>query len=225
MAGTVMHLVIADRLLDRLTIANPSLFYNGNLAPDAIMNRKDYTRQMKTHTHFKDGLKPYEFRIKSNQEIYNERLMQFIRQLPDKSDPMYELYLGYVVHIFTDELYLLEYYEKFFRELERQNIPLGDKQFEAKFNADVDRVDWELVRNYRFHYPMPQILLQTERYSIPGWVGEQEIIDSRAFIIKKNFETRHDSEALNVTTFEMNYEFIDLCVERIPDMLELRLQY
>ncbi len=36
MAGTITHLVIADRLLEPLQIRRPALFYCGNLAPDAI---------------------------------------------------------------------------------------------------------------------------------------------------------------------------------------------
>ena len=56
MAGTVTHLVIADQLLEPLGINNPALFYCGSLAPDAIMAREGYQREMKRHTHFKDGI-------------------------------------------------------------------------------------------------------------------------------------------------------------------------
>lgn len=60
MAGTITHLVIADMLLKTMPedilscIHNRALFYCGNLAPDAIMAREGYVREMKKHTHFKD---------------------------------------------------------------------------------------------------------------------------------------------------------------------------
>ena len=222
MAGTIMHLVIADRLLDRLNIENPALFYCGNLAPDAIMARENYVRDMKTHTHFKDGLKNYEFRIKSNQEAYRKKLLDFAKFFLKRDDPHYELYLGYIVHILVDELYLLEYYEEFLVELEKKNIPPTDETFGRAFVADVDRVDWELVRSYQFRYPMPEILLSISGYEIPGWITASEIEESKNFIINKNFICTHEKEALEVTTYEKNKEFMDICVSRIPEMLAFK---
>jgi len=219
MAGTVMHLVIADRLLDRLHIVNPAMFYCGNLAPDAIMGRENYEREMKNHTHFKDGLKSYEFRIKTNQEAYLKRFMAFAEEFLDRNNPNYELYLGYVVHMLVDELYLLDYYEDFLIDLESKGISPEDEEFCKGFTGDVDRVDWELVRNYRFRYPMPETLLNFSGYDIPGWINEWEIEGSKRFIIYKNFECKHESEPLVVMSLKRNYEYIDLCVEKIPQML------
>jgi len=219
-----MHLVIADRLLNKLDIKNPALFYCGNLAPDAIMGRENYIREMKNHTHFKDGLKPYEFRIKSNQPPYRERLLNFAKEFLNEEAPDYELYLGYIVHIFVDELYLLEYYEDFLIDLEKKNILPTDEAFCRSFTGDVDRVDWELVRNYKFKYPMPEILLQESGYEIPGWIYEGELEGSKRYIIYKNFECVHEKQPLEVTTFEKNEAYMDLCVERIPLMLQKLLE-
>lgn len=222
MAGTVMHLVIADRLLDELNIKNPPLFYCGNLAPDAIMARENYVREMKNHTHFKDGLKPYEFHIESNQVAYRERLLNFAKTFLRKEDPNYELYLGYIVHMLVDELYLTEYYSDFLIELERKHMSPADEVFCKQFTADVDRVDWELVRTYKFKYPMPETLLIERNYEIPGWITNFEIEDSKEFIINKNFITQHEKEPLEVATFEKNYDYIELCVNRVPIMLRER---
>lgn len=224
MAGTVMHLVIADKLLERLAIKNPALFYCGNLAPDAIMSRRDYIREMKNHTHFKDGQKSYTFRIKENRDIYYERLDAFAKRFLDKSDPYYELYLGYIVHILTDELYLLEYYEDFIFELESAGMSPADEIFSRKFVSDVYRVDRELVSTYGFTYPMPDILLTQSGYDIPGWIDKEEIEISKRYIIDRNFRQPYEKEELEVTTYEKNYRFIELCVEKIPEMLEERFR-
>lgn len=224
MAGTVMHLVIADRLLDELQIKNPSLFYCGNLAPDAIMARKNYVRDMKTHTHFKDGVKPYEFRIKRNRDEYLVRFMSFFDNYfpKDKSNPNYELYLGYIVHILADELYLMTYYESKLAELENAGIPFEDERRGNEFIEDVDTVDFELVRNYKFRYPMPDCLLAESDYEISGWITNEELISSKNYIIRKNFIDKHDIRPLNNATFEQNYDFIDYAVNKIPALLKDR---
>lgn len=219
MAGTVVHLVVADRLLEKLNIHNPALFFCGNLAPDAIMGRLNYEREMKNHTHFKDGQKPYDFRVKSNQEAYMVRLMDFAKDFLNRDDSNYELYLGYIVHILVDELYLLDYYEEFLLMLEQKGISFADEAFARSFVHDVDHVDWELVRNYRFKYPMPDILLSENGYDIPGWIEAKELEGSKRFIIDKNFLTPHEKEPLQVASFERNYSFIDLCVDSIPKIL------
>lgn len=223
MAGTVEHLVIADSLLDKLNIRNPSLFYCGNLAPDAIMSRPDYVRYMKTHTHFKDGQKPWEFRIPANQETYFKKLEAFVDCFfTEKYAQERELYLGYVVHILADEIYLLDYYEEFVADLYVEGSSPADEDFSRDFVHDVDQVDWELARTYAFRYPMPGVLLQEDGYEIPGWITAEEIRTSKEFIINKNFLTGHDREPLRVTTMEKNYRFMDLCADKIPQMLKER---
>lgn len=217
-----MHLVIADRLLDKLKIKNPALFYCGNLAPDAIMARENYVRAMKNHTHFKDGLKPHEFRIKSNQEAYAERLNDFAKCFLQENDPNYELYLGYIVHILVDEIYLLDYYEEFLVKLEKEGISPLDEAFCRSFTGDVDRVDWELVRNYKFRHPMPEILQSLNNYEIPGWITNAEIEDSKSFIIDKNFIKKHEKAPLEVADYERNWQYMEKCIEAIPGLLKER---
>lgn len=222
MAGTVVHLVVADRLLEQLEIKNPSLFYCGNLAPDAIMGRENYTREMKNHTHFKEGQKPYTFRIKENQESYLKRLLDFAGKYLKPGSPEFELYLGYIVHILVDELFLLDYYEEILKELETKGISPADEEFSRAFVHDVDQVDWELVRGYSFKYEMPAILFQENSYEITGWITNNELIGSKHFITHRNFITPHEREELKVSTYERNFRFIDYCVDRIPDILRER---
>lgn len=220
MAGTVVHLVVADKLLEPLNIKNPALFYCGNLAPDAIMARQNYVRDMKTHTHFKDGQKPYEFRIPASQEIYMKRLMAFYDEmLVNGCEKDRELYLGYLVHILVDELYLLDYYEEILVKVEASGIDFEDKQLCDGFISDVDQIDWELVRTYTFQYPMPDILFKEMEYEIPGWISNEELTSSKLFIIHKNFQTQHDKKELYIQSYQRSNEFIEMCVTRIPEIL------
>ena len=219
-----MHLVIADRLLKQLEIQNPAYFYCGNLAPDAIMNRKNYVREMKRHTHFKDGIRLHEFRRPENFKIYLERLMDFYHTLVEKPDPHHEIYFGYLTHMLVDELYLLHFRDRFVERLLAEGKEPTDKEFWDRFTRDVALVDWELVRTYIFQYPMPDILRLQEVYEIPDFVTGQELLDSKEFIIQMNFSQRHEREPLSVMTMEQNLEFIELCVREIPVILRERFQ-
>ena len=246
MAGTVMHLVIADRLLGQLEIQNPAYFYCGNLAPDAIMNRKNYVREMKRHTHFKDGIRLHEFRRPENFKIYLERLMDFYHTLVEKPDPHHEIYFGYLTHMLVDELYLLHFRDGFVDQLVAEGKEPTDEEFFRKYTKDVYLVDLELVQTHSFLYPMPETLRISESYEIPGFITHQELLDSKEFIIQANFRLAslhaqkdrdevsrfyypdgpenlgHPAAGLQVMTLEQNLEFIELCIREIPKILRER---
>lgn len=224
MAGTVMHLVIADRLMETLRIKNPGYFYCGNLAPDAIMNRKNYTREMKRHTHFKDGIRLHEFHEPKNFKIYLERFMKFYQELVAVPSEHWEIYFGYVTHMIVDELYLLRFRDGFVERLLKAGKEPTDPEFWVLFTKDVDMVDLELVRTYSFRHAMPDVLNLEEDYEIPGFVTGQELQDSKEFIIRKNFLSDRPLEKLQVMTMEQNLEFIELCVKEIPGILRERFR-
>ncbi|MBQ3907065.1 MAG: zinc dependent phospholipase C family protein [Lachnospiraceae bacterium] len=248
MAGTVMHLVIADRLLEQFHIQNPGYFYCGNLAPDAVMNRKNYEREMKRHTHFKDGIRLHELRIPENFEAYVKRLNAFYDRLVAKPSDHWEIYFGYLTHMLVDELYLLHFRDGFVDQLVAQGKEPTDEAFFRAFTKDVYLIDLELVRTYAFHHPMPETLRIQETYEIPDLVSSQELLDSKEFIIYMNFDKAGTSKvtsdmtdaqkelnqfyfpdvsndlvgSLQVMTLQQNLDFIELCVREIPKILAKR---
>ena len=224
MAGTIMHLVIADRLLEALSIRNPGFFYCGNLAPDAIMNRKNYTREMKRHTHFKDDIRLHEFHQPEKFQMYLERLNAFYDRFVARpyDNAHWEIYFGYFTHMLVDELYLLHFRDRFVECLLAAGKDPVDKEFWDAFTKDVDMVDLELVRTYQFHYAMPDAIRIQEHYEIEGLVAEQELLDSKDFIIRKNFDPDKKLQPLQVMTMEKNLEFIELAVREIPEILRTR---
>ena len=244
MAGTIMHLVIADRLLETLQVKNPGYFYCGNLAPDAIMNRKNYVREMKRHTHFKDGIRLHELRIPENFEVYLERLNAFYDRFVAPPDPHHEIYFGYLTHMLVDELYLLKFRDGFVDQLIAAGKDPTDEEFFRLFTKDVYLVDLELVRTYAFHYPLPDTLRIQEEYEIPGLITSQELQDSKEFIINMNFKQKECvprpkdelgsfyfpevsdqyTKELKVMTMQQNLDFIELCVSELPRMLRDRYE-
>lgn len=222
MAGTVMHLVIADRLLDILKINNPTYFYCGNLAPDAIMARENYVREMKRHTHFKDDIRLHELRIPEKQKVYMERLMAFFHSHVEPEREQKEIYLGYLTHMLVDELYILRFRDRFVDKLVADGKEPTDEVFWEGYPHEVDVVDWELVRTYDFKYKMPDILSLNELYEIEDFITSEELLDSKEFVINKNFITVHEPEELKYASMKDNLDFIDLCVSEIPKILSAR---
>ena len=222
MAGTVMHLVVADRLMDFMKIENQAYFYCGNLAPDAIMARKNYERDMKRHTHFKDGIRLHEFRQPDKMNIYMERLMEFFHKYVEREDAHHEIYLGYLTHMLVDELYILHFRDRFVDRLIAEGREPVDMSFWDLFTHDVDQVDLELVGSYGFRQKLPDYLRISEEYEIEDYITSEEILDSKEFIINKNFTKWHVPEELYVMTLENNLEFIELCVKEIPVILSER---
>lgn len=215
MAGTVTHLVIADMLLDFLDIKNPSLFYCGNLAPDAVMARENYVREMKKHTHFKDGIPTNNLHMKENFELYRSRLKLFADRFLIKNSESYELYLGYVTHMLADEVFILELRDRHVRELIKRGFNPYDVEYFKNFGHDVDLNDWRLVREYEFKFSMPDILLKESGYEIEDYVTNEELIKSKEYIIKKNFRDSHEEEKTTVLSFEENEEYIRKAVDFI----------
>lgn len=213
MAGTVTHLVIADKLLQPLRIQRPALFYCGNLAPDAIMARENYQREMKRHTHFKDGIRLGDLHLPEYYERYRRTFRAFADRYLRPGSPDYELYLGYVTHMLADEVFILTLRDAHVERLLASGREPEDPAYFAAFGRDVDLNDWRLVREYTFRHPMPDILLEEQNYEITGYITCRELQDSKAFIIRKNFLTPHEQCEPTVFSFEENTRFIqDACL-------------
>lgn len=225
MAGTVMHLVIADMLLDKLNIKNTTYFYCGNLAPDAIMARKNYTRDMKRHTHFKDGIRLHELHLPEKYKVYEKRLNQFVEQYVNPKDPHFEIYFGYLTHMLVDELYILKYRDHFVENCLAMGKEPDDKEYFDLFTKDVDQVDWELVRTYKFKNPMPESVILEEFYEIPDYITNEELLASKAFVVNKNFIAKQEKKPLQIMSFQENLDFIRLCAESIPLLLRERFPF
>lgn len=208
MAGTVTHLVIADRLLEPLNIQNPALFYCGNLAPDAVMAREGYQRDMKRHTHFKDDIRLNDLHLPECYQRYRRTLLSFAERHLRHGQSDYELYLGYVTHILADEVFILSLRDAHVKRLRDAGKSPDDPAYFTAFGRDVDLNDWQLVREYRFRHPMPDILLSLQQYEINGYITCQELQESKAFIIQKNFLTPHEQEPTAVFPFSENQEYI-----------------
>lgn len=225
MAGTITHLVIADMLLKTMPedilscIHNRALFYCGNLAPDAIMAREGYVREMKKHTHFKDGIPEDELAKPENFRLYRSRFENFAKHFLVDNHSNYELYLGYVTHMLADEIFILTVRDRHVEAFRREQAEPDYKEYFTMFGHDVDLNDWRLLRKYDFSCSILEAIQSENNYMIEGYITKEELIKSKNYIIDKNFKAPHKNEEPKVFTYEENYEFIQRAVERITRAL------
>lgn len=132
MASWMVHLRIADKLLDKLPGLSPVEFIVGNVAPDSGVPNEDwsaFTPSTKV-SHFKTGAhnkaEPDSFARKyftpEQQAAYNER--------------QYGFYLGYLVHLITDVMWSENIY-----------YPARTK-FAVEYAADRDNFIWKLKEDW-----------------------------------------------------------------------------
>ena len=190
MPGVITHMVIAREIMKRLppgTIQEEGLFYLGNLAPDAIHAREDYIREWKKHTHFRDGIPDQEFELKENFAQYRSRLAEFIRNNKDRQDGLFDLYLGYVSHILSDELFMLTVRKEFCEVMEGLGIPQNDIRFFEYIVTDMNRNDFLLVQSYEGMEEIRARLEQVGIQPIEEFLSAKEMKVCRDWLVKRHY--------------------------------------
>ncbi|MDF2941456.1 MAG: hypothetical protein K0S01_314 [Herbinix sp.] len=222
MAGVITHMVIAReiiKLLPENTIVDQGLFYLGNLAPDAIHARADYERAYKKHTHFRDDILDMEFGQEDNLAIFHGRLIDFINDNKGRKDGLLDLYRGYVVHILTDELFMLTVRKEFCALMEEQGIAQNDKRFFEYIVTDMNRNDLLLVENYEGSSEIRHLMEEVPIYPIENYLSKQEIEISRDWLIHRHFIEAHESLEPRFISYERNWQFIQMAVVSIIEKL------
>ena len=222
MAGVITHMVIAKEMLEFLpegTIRNLDLFYLGTLAPDAVHARIGYERAHKKHTHFRDNIPDPDFELPENYALYRERLEQFINCNRDRTDGLLDFYRGYVVHILTDELFVLSIRKEFCKQMEVLGIGQDDKRFFEAIVADQNRNDLLLVYQYEGMDRLRMYMEKAPIYPVEGYINKQELEDSRFWLIDHHFVKKHELIQPIYITYDRTLDFIHFSAERIASMM------
>ncbi|HHV12051.1 MAG TPA: hypothetical protein GXX75_17395 [Clostridiales bacterium] len=222
MAGVITHMVIAKEMLKLLpegTIQNLDLFYLGTLAPDAVHARIGYERAHKKHTHFRDGIPDSDFELPENYALYRKRLRDFISCNRERTDGLLDLYRGYVVHILTDELFVLSIRKEFCKRMECLEIGQEDRRFFEAIVTDQNRNDLLLVYGYEDMEELRKHMEEAAIYPVEGMVSEQELEDSRVWLIDHHFIKKHELLQPAYITYDRTLDFIYSAAERIVNMM------
>jgi len=132
MASWMIHLRIADKLLDRIPNLSPIEFIMGNMAPDSGVPNEDWTQffPSKSVSHFQTMNEAGKREI--NLESYLDQYFSpALRESYDEKQ--YSFYLGYYTHLLAD---------RFWSDLVA--FPTR-KRFSALFEQDRQKA-WELIK-------------------------------------------------------------------------------
>lgn len=101
MASWMIHLRVADKLLDRIPGLSPIEFIMGNLAPDSGIPNDTWTRftpdQSVSHFRLDDGTGKKVIDLESYRKRYFSTAL-----IADYDEKQYSFYLGYYTHLLTD---------------------------------------------------------------------------------------------------------------------------
>ena len=207
MAGSVEHLAVTIELLhiDKesgsgfLQLKDPVHFALGNLAPDGIMSRKGYTRPMKMHTHFRDDIPDWEFTEPSNQQLFHERIRRFSEEMLSDTSLDRDLYLGYVTHILTDEIFMKTVRPEFMRKIAVLGLTDKDAKTFDHFTYDVNQIDFRLGREYPGMDEMRAFLLCEDVCSI----REMRDVSGKEQLGKKTYHIQTGADGLRTAAADM----------------------
>jgi len=212
MAGVVTHLAIAERIIDKLPnelIANKALFYAGSIAPDAIHARVDYVRADKKHTHLRDDIRDIDFCKDENITLFHNRVSKFINNNILGSDKLLDLYRGYVVHVLTDEMFMLTIRKEFANEMDRLGIEQSDKLFYSNIISDLNSNDFRLAKEYNQMKGICDLLENARPYCINGYLTEKELTVSRNWVMQKYFYQEHKNTEPIYISYDRVLKFIE----------------
>lgn len=151
MAGTIAHLVIADKVLNKINKNNgfdTIAYYIGAIAPDTIKSKKNYTRSDMKYTHLREGIRDKDWLMTKNHLEFQRRVKRFIETyLRNKEKTDFEFNLGYFIHLLTDE-----YNHKTIRQVvlkcaNERCVIESDKEFYHMMVHELDSMDHYLLRN------------------------------------------------------------------------------
>jgi hypothetical protein len=222
MAGVITHMVVAREIIKRLpkdTIREESLFYLGNLAPDAIHAREGYVRAFKKHTHFRDDILDADFERPENRQLFHKRLADFIAKNKDRADGLFDLYLGYAAHVLTDELFMLTVRKEFCEVMEDQGIAQTDPGFFENIVGDMNRNDILLVRDYEDIEEVKEKLLQVTIHPIENYISVQEMKDCMDWMIRRHFYEEDKPEQTVHISYQRILSFIREAAEYVISKL------
>lgn len=231
MAGTMVHLLVAERLKEKLLQRDwqfpfdsglqmcSDFFIAGNICPDGIMARKNYERQMKLHTHFRDGIPDGSFEKPGMVPLFEKRMKSFWEEHFREEEKFPGLYLGYVTHMMTDEKFILEERPKFFENIAAIGLTDRDRETFIRFNRDTDLVDFKLIREYQELQDARRALQRVPEYEIWGMVTQEELLDSKNWILHYFFETEHPVEEPEFLLYDSMVEFIETVAKEIIERL------
>jgi len=209
MAGTVAHLVVADKIYSILgngAIKNLPLFFGGNIAPDAIHAKKDYQRADKRRSHLCEGIHLYGYGCSEASRLFKDRVNGFIEKYYMNAKEDKDLYLGYIVHLLVDEFYMFSAFERLENHLKDNGVNIETPGFREKLTNEIsdDQQKYNpaytaifsetssaihiLAEDYYFKQNVIEVLEAVWNYEVKDYISVNEINISKRWAINTFFK-------------------------------------
>lgn len=192
MGSRIMHLVIANRIANKLSIEDKTAFLLGGIAADAFSEKdishfykgevKDYSR----YIDYKSFIKKY----------YDNKNSHFIQ--------------GYYTHLIADDIWLKGFYLPWLR-----NRIEADPRIMNRYHNDFRLLNGKLLDYYRFTHELREAL---DNSSVISEIEEVKTSDLKGFVYDvKSDMTYSDEEleqSLTVFTLEQIIGYIETCIDK-----------
>ncbi|AJD89613.1 hydrolase [Jeotgalibacillus malaysiensis] len=192
MGSRIMHLVIANRIAEELSIMDKDSFLLGGVAPDAVSpkdishfykgSEADYSRAID----YKGFLKKY----------HSEKDKPFIQ--------------GYYTHLLADDIWLTGFYLPWLR-----NRMQADQDIFSRYHQDFRLLNAKLLEHYGCTQSLRKILEKTGRVTDIEEVTAKEVVGFIPYVIgDMQYEQSDVDQPLSVFTLEQIVGYVETSVER-----------
>ena len=229
-----IHLAIADKiysLLGNSVIKNPSLFFCGNLAPDAYETKSNYQISDKKHTHMCDDevVHSYGFGYPKEGELFKIRIDEFIENYYMTASEDKDLYLGYIVHLYTDEIYRYTEYELLEERLKSVGVNINESNFRKNLADEVTNGEYKdifkeisslhsiSINEYPFRQNLAELLDINWDCEIRDYITAEEIRNFNQWVV---YSIQNDRK--NINNKDTAIEFIDYTAEKIIERIKMK---
>lgn len=142
MASWMVHLRIADKLLDKIPMLSPVEFIVGNIAPDSGVPNEDWSA-------FSPSTKISHFKGEGNIAVPEFFACKYFtaEQQANYNRRQYAFYLGYLTHLITDVLWIRDIYDPSKVKFPELRAELGNN-FIWKIKEDWYDLDFKYLRDH-----------------------------------------------------------------------------
>lgn len=218
MAGLATHLIVAREVLNLLPenmIKDKGDYYTGSIAPDAIHSRVGFIRADKKHTHLRDNIPDDNFHEEENLCLFHSRISEMIVKCKEKEEYL-DFYRGYLVHLLTDELFVLNIRKNFTELMMQRGVATSDQEYYTSIVTDMHRIDFLLLEQYEGIDDIKLSLENARDLAMEGLLSMQEIRDSKNWVINRYFANRQQSGQPDLLIQRPEFINYDRMLEFIP---------